>query len=378
MPSNTEKIPWKFILKLFIGLRVTTFIAAIIGLKLLDFKPSFPYSETFLEKFGHPLFWSWANFDGVHYLMLAREGYVFGLTQAFFPGYLLLIRLVSLVLQNYLLSGLFISHLFFILSLAIFYKLLRLDYSKIISRKILVFLTFFPTSFYFLSVYNESLFLFLLLFCFYCLRTFNYNKIGIAGIFLTLTRIVGIFVIPAFFVEAWEKIKAKNLKTIFYLTLPSLGLFLYMWYLNSKFNDPLMFAHVQEGFGSGRSTGKLVLLYQVFWRYLKMIITVDRQNPIYFTVWLELISSLSFIALLIWGYVKKIRLSYIVFSALAFLLPTLTGTLSSMPRYVLVLFPGFIALGLIKQKSLQNFILGFNFILLIICTALFTRGYWIA
>jgi len=145
-----------------------------------------------------------------------------------------------------------------------------------------------------------------------------------------------------------------------------------------KFEDPFLFAHVQSGFGAGRETGKLVLLYQVIWRYVKMIFTVDKNNPIYFTVWLEMLASLYAIGLLIWGYIKKVRPSYLLFSFLSFLLPTLTGTFSSMPRYILVLFPIYIVLATIKNKYVRYLILSIHFILLFICTMLFTRGYWIA
>lgn len=109
-----------------------------------------------------------------------------------------------------------------------------------------------------------------------------------------------------------------------------------------------------------------------------MILTVDKTNPIYFTVWLELVISLYALGLLIWAYIKKVRPSYLIFSFISFIIPTLTGTFSSMPRYVLVLFPIFIVLALIENKYLRYFIFSIHIILLFICTMLFTRGYWIA
>ncbi|NMC36424.1 hypothetical protein GYA49_05270 [Candidatus Beckwithbacteria bacterium] len=375
------KIPWKFILTHVLVLRALTLVAAIVGLYALPFKPSFPYADVALEPYGSSLFWSWANFDGVHYLRLAQDGYIYGLTQAFFPLYMLLIRLFSYILVNKLFVALLISHICFVLALGMFYKLLRLDYSKKIAKWSLVFLIYFPTSFYFLSAYTESLFLLLLLSSFYFLRTKDYAKMGIGGIAVTLTRITGIFIVPAFFYELWEKVKSKSLsqKLILVWTLvPSLGLLAYMYFLQSKFGDALLFAHVQEGFGAGRETDKFVLLYQVLWRYIRMIFTVEKHSWLYFTIWLEFLSSLSFIGLLIWGYIKKIRLSYLIFASLSLLLPTLTGTFSSMPRYVLMLFPGFIVLGMVKNKAIKYGLLGLFAVLLLLCTALFTRGYWVA
>ena len=195
------KIPWKFILTHVLVLRGLTLAAAIVGLYVLPFKPSFPYADVALEPYGSPLFWSWANFDGVHYLRLAQDGYIYGLTQAFFPFYMLLIRWLSYIFINKLLVALLISHICFILALGMFYKLLRLDYSKKIAKWSLLFLIYFPTSFYFLSAYTESLFLLLLLSSFYFLRTKDYLKMRIGGIAVTLTRITGIFLLPAFFYE---------------------------------------------------------------------------------------------------------------------------------------------------------------------------------
>jgi hypothetical protein len=170
----------------------------------------------------------------------------------------------------------------------------------------------------------------------------------------------------------------QNHSKILIACIPTLGLLAYMTYLYIKFNDPLLFSHVQEEFGAGRQTGKFILLYQVIWRYIKMIFTVDRTNPLYFTIWLEFISAISFFSLLIWGFVKRIRPSYLIFSLLAITLPTLTGTFSSMPRYVLVAFPVFILLAQIKNKWFNYIYPTISIILLIICTAMFTRGYWIS
>jgi len=82
--------------------------------------------------------------------------------------------------------------------------------------------------------------------------------------------------------------------------------------------------------------------------------------------------------LLILAFRKKMRTSYLVFGSLAFVLPTLSGTFSSLPRYVLVLFPAFIYLGMIKSKLIQFGLWVIFGLLLIISAALFYQGYWIA
>ena len=366
-----------FIFVLAAFLRVLTLVAAYTGLKTLPFKHSFPYVDAVLEKYGSPLFWSWANFDGVHYLMIAREGYIFGLTQAFFPLFILLVRFSGKIVKNPLAAGLLLNHLFFAVNLYVFYKLIRLDFKKEVGLWTLIFLSFFPTSFFFLSLYTESLFLLLVFSSFYLWRKKRHFMAGLVGALASATRITGIFLVPAFLHEARKSEKSQISK---YLSafLPSIGLLGYMWYLKSRFGDPFLFAHVQEGFGGGRQTDRLILLYQVFWRYFKMVLTVERNNPLYFTVWLETGSTALFLALLFFAYFKKVRKSYLIFAGLAYFLPTLTGTFSSMPRYVLGLFPGFIALALIEKRAFRLAWLALSLFLLFVCTAMFTRGYWVA
>ena len=108
-----------------------------------------------------------------------------------------------------------------------------------------------------------------------------------------------------------------------------------------------------------------------------MLVTVDPKSVLFYAVLLEALSGFWFLLLSLYSF-KKIRLSYALFGIFSFFLPTLTGTLSSMPRYVLILFPSFMILGLIKNKRFQRIFWAASAILLAVNTALFIRGYWIA
>jgi len=112
-----------------------------------------------------------------------------------------------------------------------------------------------------------------------------------------------------------------------------------------------------------------------------MFITVDPKNPIYYSLSLEFAISLLFLVFIAVAFLNKklkINKNYILFSSLAFILPTLTGTFSSMPRYVLSSFVGFMVLGQIKNKALFRFWMISSVGLLLINAVLFYRGYWIA
>lgn len=158
-----------------------------------------------------------------------------------------------------------------------------------------------------------------------------------------------------------------------------LGLLFYMAYLNKAVGDPLYFLHVLPKFGTGRTGGRIILPYQVAWRYFKIFWTVPWREYNFKIALLEFISTLFFGSLLLWAWLKRIgRQSSLIFSFLALITPTLTGTLTSMPRYLLVCFPCFILIGMIKNRKIYLPLYLLSFILLVICTMFFIRGYWIA
>ncbi|MDP3888609.1 MAG: hypothetical protein Q8Q24_01050 [bacterium] len=350
--------------------------------------------QHFLE---HPGLWPWSNFDGEHYLAIAHNGYG-KYEQAFFPFFPFLIKFIAGPFKEnlfaLLLSSLTISHFALFGSLVILYLLIKEDFDQRISLWSIFFLLAFPTSFFLISTYNESLFLFLVLSSFYAARKGRWWIAGICGVFASMTRLTGVLLLPALFME-WSiqqninLLNKNELKDILFhflklsfskfipILIVPLGLIFYMHDLSVNYQDPLMFVHAQPVFGAQREVDKLILPYQVLWRYLKMI-SETKLNPLYFTVWLELMTSIGFFGLLIFAYLKKVRQSYLVFAFASYLLPTFTGTLLSMPRFVLVLFPGFIALALIKNVFLKALILGVSIILLIISTILFTRGYFVS
>lgn len=391
-----------FIIWSFILWRILLFFVAFLGQTYIPFQPSFPYSDIFLIHSGLPRWiWSFANFDGVHYLTIAQNGYSAQFTQVFFPLYPLVIHLTHFFFPfvGYLPLGLILSNIFFFLSLFILFHLLRIDYSFQTGIWIVLFFIFSPTSYYFGSLYTESFFILLILSSFFCARKKKWFWAGILAMLSTMTRLTGIFLFPALVMELILQNKSvffdkksqlksklwitlinflwKNKRTLFYICLIPLGIVFYGVYLQIYFGDWLYFWHAQPAFGAQRSGSGIVLLPQVVWRYLKILVTIPITREAFWISGLELFSTIYAFVLLIWGYRKRIRLSYIIFSICSLLLPTLTGTLSSMPRYILVAIACFIALGLIRSTMWKMLILFVDMCLLIILTLLFTSGSWV-
>lgn len=334
--------------------------------------PTFPYYYSLLSYVHDAAYAVWGYFDGVHYLRLVEHGYVDVGTQAFFPLYPILVSTLSnLTGLNAYLSAVLLSLTALSLSLIVLWQL----YPKQKTR-LTIFLLLFPTSFFLLSVYTESLFLLLSLCFFLFLKSDRFFFAALTAALASATRLVGVFLGLVLVWRLFKRYQGARPLYIFVLAILSFsGFFFYSYFLWSNFGDPLMFLHVQEMFGANRSGGELILLPQVLYRYLKMILTVDPTGFLYQRIWLELV----FFVGAIWAWYKNLRFEsreISLYVILSLLLPTLTGTLSSIPRYVLVLAPFILPPNLNK---ISYFILStFNFLLLIYLFSHFAHGTFVA
>lgn len=346
------------------------FIVAFVAPNIIqEFGAKFPYYNERLVSSNLPYFiWSFGNFDGVHYLGIAKDGYAYQFTQAFFPLYPVLIKFTSTITGfNLVISALLLSNTTFLLGLLVFYKLIKENFNQKTALWACIFLLSFPTSYYFGSVYTEGLFFLLLTSSFYFLSREKILLASMLGAFASLTRLVGVFL----------SVSLNNIKklSLYPLIIVPMGLITYMLYLKVKFDNSLYFLSSQSAFGQGRSTAEVVLLPQVIFRWIKQIFTTSGLTL--FNSVFEL-TTLIFALILLTIAWKKMNKQWIIFSILSILTPTLTGSLTSMPRYILIAFPIFVVLAQIRGDYQKVIILIVFFSLLIISSALFTRGYWIA
>lgn len=390
------------IFKFFIIWRIVLFVVSALAILIIsDFGARFPYYNTVLEPTKLPSWvWGFGNFDGVHYLRIAQDSYSAQYSQAFFPSYPLLIRMFTeanillpkdpnldtriFVDPTFFYSGLILSNLILLIALYFFYKLVTLDYKKEIGLKSIVLLLSFPTAFYLGSIYTESFFLLLVVSFLYSIRKQNFILAGILAALASATRIFGLLLLPVFIVELYLKVKNRQIslkseqftKALIGILLAPMGTLLYMLYLRFEFDNPLYFLTSQPLFGAERVSNGIILLPQVLFRYIKIFLTVPPISLPFFNAFLEF--SFTLIALgLLFASFKKIRFSYAIFTFGSLLLPTLTGTLSSMPRYSLMLF---LILPFLVTFSGRHFklVVVLFIILQMILVGLFTRGYWVA
>lgn len=359
-------------LKIFILWRFGLLILSIWALLAIQ-KVPIGISGLFSPEFGSIYVQSQVQWDGGHYLSIAKFGYLFASDFAFFPLYPLIVKSLTAIIGNEIFWGLLISNLSFYFFLVIIYKLLSFKYSKKVAFNVFVTYLFFPTAFFTTVYYSESLFLLLAALSLYALDKKKYLISAIFISFLSLTRIIGSFLIISFFykyiseVGLNQSLKNKN------LILPSLstaGIIIYTLFLYTAVGNPLEFNSVQALWGRQVTDPITVSLSHSRSLLFESKSAID---------YLDYFITLLFLTILILGR-NKIQSSLWIFSILTILIPMSSGTLTSMPRYVLSSVGAFIIMGIYLEYKpfLKKPFWGMSLILQIILYVRFLNGYWVA
>lgn len=370
---------FKYILLIAVLFRSLDFLISYSSTKFIPYLGFFPLKND-LFSYNLPHFISsFGNFDGVHYILIAKYGY-FMYEQAFFPLYPVLIRILSFITHNEVLSGIFISNLCLLAAIYILPKLLK--EIKVSDDNIfwtLIFLLTFPTSFFFNSLYTESLFLMFFVLSLYFYLKKKYLLSSIFSIFLSLTKFMGIFMSFIYF----SIIKREKTAVRFAPILASiLGFFIYSLFLFKTTGDPFFFFNSQPFFGGNRSID-IIFFPQVIFRYFKILDTFNF-NFQYFIAVIELLTFVTVFAVLAVFTVYSIKkrnnllIGINLFSFINLIAPTLTGTFQSVPRYVLLSFGFFIALSFIKNNFIKALILLIFIVFHVILLSFFSQGYFVS
>lgn len=209
--------PWKpavtYSLKLFIGTRLGLGLLALIAVAVIPLNKAVPVPgwPTPVAHAGlSSLFTGWERWDALWFLRIAAHGYrsTDG-SAAFFPLYPLAVRGVSFVLGHHpLAAGLIVANGCFLGALILFYRLTEREFSGDFARRSSLYLAIFPTTFFFLAPYSESLFLLLVVACFLFARQRHWLAAGIVGALASATRSTGLVLVPALGLEAFVQLQA--------------------------------------------------------------------------------------------------------------------------------------------------------------------------
>ena len=320
--------------------------------------------------------------DGTWYRTIAQMGYFspllpwkgdFPLALACFPLYPLLIRLAAFLIPDFWIASVVVSNICFLVSAVLFDALIKLDYpDPKVGHRAITFLMFTPMSFFFSMAYTESTFLMLSLAAFLAARKEKWLIASLCGMCLSATRPPGFLIALPLFIEylqQWRR-SEPTLRTLlrpplFFLGLIPLGLGAYMAFCRFKLGS--FFASMQA--------------HHIGWEQKPAfpwhaLTGLDEFAPFY--RWLFVGALVLGSALFAAGFWFRIRVSYLVWIGVLMAFSLAWGTMASSPRFLSIIFPLFIVLGLITARfeGVYEWLLAASVALLTLCTVLIANGYW--
>lgn len=332
-----------------------------------------------------------ARWDSIWYLSIASGGYDEGSGQAaFFPLYPMLVRTLGLFGSSagaMLIAAYAISLAAFGGALYLIHRLVTLELGERFARPVVALVAFYPASVYFGAPYAESLFLLLSVGAFYAARTGNWDWAGICAGLASATRSAGVLLLiplallylygprvggrPA---AAGGRLRAPQRvrprfrveRDALWLALAPAGLVAYAVYLWLQAGDPLEFTELQQLWHrdfAGPLGGVWDATVAAF-DGLRQLASGDRE-PVYFEQAGGDPFRVAGYNLLLYGFLvgalvalvgafRRLPPAYGAWAAVALALPLSFPVepqpLQSFPRYISVLFPLFMWLGLWVQE----------------------------
>jgi hypothetical protein len=330
-----------------------------------------------------------ACWDGGWYVSIAENGYeppprAFGqqTNHAFFPLYPLLMRLLARTTGiETSAAGNLVSAASFLGAVLLFAVWVRSRWGEARVRPALLALLAFPTSFFFLSVYTESLLLVLALLAVVSIDRDRPAVAAAAGYLSGLTRITGVVLAPYLALTSLVKSRREGrswARALFASLLtglpPFLGFLTFCAFFKVRFGDPFLFMKAQHNWGLEEKTaldGPKILAKAVW-----SDVTTGRmfhQSPVRT---LEGVFLLLFVLLAI-RLLREKRWIEALYVLMTIGLVPFTGTLESAGRYVLPAFPAFAALaGLAARPALFRVLLLLGFLAQAAYVWLFVNWQW--
>jgi hypothetical protein len=343
----------------------------------------------------------WQRFDSQHYLRIARQGYANEADSVFPPLYPLAVRALGSIFGGSaaanLTAAILISNLAYLSLLILLHYVAAAELGEKFATRILVYLAIFPTGFFLLAPYTESLFILLALGSVWSARKGKFWLAGGLGLLASFTRLTGwILVIPLAY-EWWRQECARRqvsgvkcqvsgvrfhvsrftFHALIATTLPGLGtavFLLWRWWADLPSLSVIYEKYWYQTTGfPGRDVGTAVNTF--------FFGGTARSGE--FTLVIDFLIVFFLIGTTIWTF-RRLGTTYGLYSALLLLfmlLPTSENfkPLYSFSRYALAFFPTFMLLGLAGERPwLNRLILYPSIILYLYFSGQFFLWGWVA
>jgi Mannosyltransferase (PIG-V) len=390
-PTQTRQaprpFPWlkwynafKQVLPIYLAIHLAFLILTYLA-SLFSF-PNFSQKALPLTSLWH----SWYRWDSGHFTHIATYGYDAAWRTAFFPLLPLLERVLAFLTNDPFVAGLIIANLAGLVMLVVLFRLVEEDYDFEKAYRTVLYLSVFPTAFFFAAAYNESLFLCLAVLSFYHMRHGHWWLAGMFGFLASLTRSVGLLLLVPFYYEYLRqhdfKLRTIRFDIISSISIPG-GLVIFTLYCYFQFHDLLAFSHSQAVWHHE--------LHGPWHGFIDSFMAIIRHSILSFDSIHNVIDLSADLLILIliflcfvgpWKFSRD-RWSYGLYAAITYLFSLLFPLaggfpLASVPRYMLEIFPVFIVLAAIGKKQQFNlYYLTLSGALLFFMLLQFLTGGWI-
>jgi hypothetical protein len=331
---------------------------------------------------GGGLVTPWEQWDGNWYINIARQGYVplspmvdrFGqqfdatVFMPFYPGLIAAVSRIPLLAPP--VAALLISSAALLLAIVALYRLTEIDYGRRGALVAIVLLLAFPSSMFLVAPYTESL---LLLFGVTAFLAARYERWWLAGIMAALaliTKAYMIVLVAALLVEylqarQWSLSRVRS-DVAWLVVPPALAIAGWMTYLGLQVHDPVRFLTAERLWGHQFAPPWVALAHA------STMLVQHRLAGIEDLTSLVLLFAISAFTLL------RVRISYGVMLLLAAFSFSAVTVLTSTNRYMVVLFPMFIAAArwLSRRLWLAGAVAVASAPLVVILLLRYTSGQW--
>jgi Mannosyltransferase (PIG-V) len=351
-----------------------------------------PFEDDFANLLASPA----ARFDSAWYLAISEHGYDVTGRAAFFPLFPALTALFAPFFDSSLVAGIAISSVSGLVALYLLHRLVNLDFDSELAKHTVWIVACFPSALVLSAVYTEALFLMLSIGSLYAARLGRWPLAGIIGGLAAASRSGGLLLlIPLLILYFYGPHVGRPARAdvLWLLIGVPAGLIAYLAYLGLATGDPLATFSAQEVWHrSFVPLGGIALgVWSALSGFAELVIPGFSRSPSSVANGVSpTVLILRDIALcgfmfagfwLVYEASRRLPLAYTAYAitglALPLSVPASGYALMSLPRFMFVLFPLWIALALwAQERDRIRPVLWTLGTMLAICSALFTTWSW--
>ncbi len=303
----------------------------------------------------------WLNWwDSGHYVDVARAGYTSRAESVFYPLYPLAERVGASVLGgDYVLAGFVISNLACLGAMVAFRLLAGYELEKRTAQVALACFALAPMAVYLAITYSESLYLMFAVFAFLAIRRGWWIAAGLAAGLAVLTRQAGLLLLVPFAIEVARRMHRERQVSRFIapavgLAAPVAAFLALALYLGHRFGSPLILVSAERTYwqryvdwpwvGPGQTMGVMLTAADADARW-------NAAYDLGVTLFMAVASAVT----VLWSRLPVAYGAYVVIGFVGLVMLPVHGAsqgedLNGLPRYLLTIFPVFLALAAWTQS----------------------------